>query len=209
MQLISNNPYYIILKTSAVLLSFVFLLFSCNSNSSGAADSLFEAGRYKEAIEAYTKMIESEPSNSSILYNRGRSYEEIGEIDLATSDFEAVLKLDPKNVKAYLSLAKLSYKTEAFSKALVLANKALELNENNAEGHFFAARASHQLGYLDGALESYNNAITVDKNYGQAYLYRGAVKVGLKKMRSACEDFKLAQTLEVEGASKAVNQYCN
>ena len=190
------------------LVSVLFVVVSCQSDVSTSGDELFERGKYEEAVKAYSDNLSIDPDNINTIYNRGRAYEELGDSKMAMADFMKIIEIDPKNINAYLSLAKLAYNEHNFNQALVHAGKALELNENSAQGHFLAARGAHQLGYFDQALESYNNAISINKDFGDAFLYRGALKVGMDKQNSACEDFKFARLLDVEGADKAVREYC-
>ena len=192
------------------LLSILIILigFSCNSGESRRADRLFNQGKFKEAITAYTHYISENPISIGAIYNRGRAYEELGKYDQAEEDFAKVSELDEKNVNAYLSLAKLYYRQEKYSKALIYTENALEINENSADGYFLNARAQHQLGYIDGALESYTLAIKINRDYGEAYLYRGALKIHKNQTRSACEDFKKAENLEVADAAAIIKKYC-
>ena len=180
----------------------------CNNEDSLNGDDLFEDGEFQEAIDAYTSYLETHPDHKKSIYNRGRSFEEVGEIEKAIADFEQLLEIDPKYINAYLSLAKISYNNHDYNKVLIYTGDALDLNESNAQAHFLAGRAEHQLGYFDQAIESYNNAITINRDFGEAYLYRGAVKVGQEKLRSACEDFKFAKSLNVPEADKAIKEYC-
>lgn len=192
-----------------LFLTAVLLLCACGgSEDSSGGDVFFEDGKYQQAVEAYTDYLSTNPEHPKTLYNRGRAYEEIGETEKASKDFEKIIELDPYNINAFLSLAKLSYNEHNYNQVLHYSNKALELNENSAQANFLAARASHQLGYVDQALEFYDNAITLNKDFGDAFLYRGALKVGLKRMRSACEDFRFAQSLGVAGADDALKKYC-
>ncbi|WP_436516552.1 tetratricopeptide repeat protein [Ekhidna sp. To15] len=192
-----------------VALVFISLIaLSCNNEDSLNGDDLFDDGEYQEAIDAYTSYLATHPDHKKSIYNRGRSYEEVGEINKAITDFESLLEIDAKYINAYLSLAKISYNKHDYNKVLIYAGDAIDLNENNAQAHFLAGRAEHQLGYFEQAIESYNNAITINRDFGEAYLYRGAVKVGQEKMRSACEDFKFAKSLDVPGADKAIKDYC-
>lgn len=184
------------------------LLLGCNSQDSISGDDLFDDEKYEEAIEAYSSYLSTHPDHIKSLYNRGRSYEEVGQSEKAIKDFETIIELDPKHISAYLSLAKTAYNNQEFNKVLIYTGSVIDLNENSAQAHFLAGRAEHQLGYFDQALESYNNAIAINRDFGEAYLYRGAVKVGKENMRSACEDFKFAQSLNVPEAKKAVNDYC-
>lgn len=171
-------------------------------------DISFERGEYEMAVSAYSDLLENDPSNTSFLYNRGRSFEELGVIDKAVSDFNKIVKIDPKHVNALLSLSKISYEKGEYSKAALHASAVLK-NENSAKAYFLSARAAHQLGYADQALENYNSAISIDKEYGEAFLYRGALKVGKNRPKSACEDFRRARALNIEGAEKAIKDYCS
>ncbi len=185
------------------------LCLSCSESDSKVADRLFNQSKYEEAILAYTKFIDGNPRDIGAIYNRGRAYEETGQIEKAERDFLQITKLDNKNVNAYLSLAKLYYNQEKYTKALIYTESALEVNENSADGYFLNARAQHQLGYTKGAMESYTLAIKINRDYGEAYLYRGALKVHQNLTRSACEDFKKAENLEVPDASSIRKTYCN
>lgn len=196
------------MKKILILVFVVGAFWSCSSDSTVSGDDFFNEENYAEAIIAYTEYLATNPDHTKSIYNRGRAYEELGQVEKAMGDFLKVVEIDEKNINAYLSLAKLSYNEHNYNKVFVYAGKAIELNENSAQAHFLSARGAHQLGYFDQALESYNNAITINKEFGDALLYRGALKIGMKKPKSACEDFKLAQLLDVKGAKKAVNDYC-
>lgn len=184
------------------------IAFACSDSETSNGDKFFDDGQYPEAIAAYSDYLANSPEHSKSLYNRGRAYEEIGSSAKAKADFERIIEIDAKNINAYLSLAKLSYNGQNFNEVLIYAGKAIELNENSAQAHFLAGRGAHQLGYFKQAIESYNNAISINKDFGEAYLYRGAVKIGLEKGQSACEDFKFAKLLDVPGAEKAIKDYC-
>ncbi|NQZ77399.1 MAG: tetratricopeptide repeat protein [Ekhidna sp.] len=191
-----------------IYLLFALFLIGCGNQESISGDDLFDDGKYSEAIEAYSSYLLTNPDHVKSLYNRGRSYEELGQVKKAIADFDEVTRIDPKNVSAHLSLAKIAYNSKEFNKVLVHTGQAIDLNENSSQAHFMAGRASHQLGYFDQALESYDNAITINRDFGEAYLYRGAVKIGKNRQSSACEDFKFAKSLKVKEADKAIKEYC-
>ena len=186
----------------------LILLQACGNTDSSGGDVLFERGKYPEAIKVYSEYLSTNPEHIKTLYNRGRAYEELGQVGKAKADFEKIIDVDPTYASAYLGLAKIAYNESIYVQVLLYTGKAIELNENSAQAHFLSARASHQLGYTDQALESYNNAITINKDFGEAFLYRGALKIGTDKPRSACEDFNFARLLNVDGAEDAIKQYC-
>lgn len=187
----------------------ILLLVGCGEVATSEGDSLFENGEYEQAVKVYTDLLATDPENTSYLYNRGRSFEELGILNKAKADFEKIIKVDPKHINSFLSLSKIAYEEKRYSKALIHASTAVKQNENSAKAHFLSARAAHQLGYADQALEFYNNAISIDRSYGEAFLYRGALKVGKSRFKSACEDFKRAKALDTEGADSAISDYCS
>lgn len=200
-------PLFVAMKRLTIL-SLVFLLFSCGSNNIiDKGNKLFQEGNYKEAVIAFTNHLELNPGDIHALYNRGRSYEELKQTQQAKADFDEVIRLEPNNFNAYLSLAKLFYDEGSYNKSLLNVAKAIKLNDDSEEAFFIKGRGEHHLGFSKEALESYSQAINLNNNFGDAYLYRGAVKVSMK-YKSACADFLIAKQMSVNGADEAVNKYC-
>ena len=85
---------------------------------------------------------------------------------------------------------------------------SIKLSPNAAEAHFWVAKGKHQLGFFNNSLESYSESIRLNSDYGEAYYYRGALKVSMKKRKGACDDFRIANNLKVEGAAAALTKYC-
>jgi len=188
------------------ILSILFL-FSCQTRELNGED-LFEEGKFSEAIDFYSSYLDSNGFDEEILYNRGRAYEEMGNIKAARTDYDLVLERDERHLNSRLSLSRLAYEEGNYSRSLILTGVALDHHESSFEAHFLLARARHQLGYTTAAMEAYNATISLNKNFGEAYLYRGALKATLK-IKSACEDFKIAKRLSVEGGEEAVDKFCS
>jgi len=191
-----------------VLLSVTLFIAGCGGDERTKGDKLFASKNYEEAITAYSIYLDLHPTHIKSLYNRGRSFEELKIFDKAHDDFEAVLAIDKKNTAALLSLSKYNYRLDKFDRAKYYAELAIKHNDQLAQGYFWLGRAHHQMGVFAEAMKSYNNAINLDREYGEAYLYRGAVKVGLKRVKSACADFRSAEELGVKEAKIAIQNYC-
>ena len=50
-------------------------------------DDYFEQGAYEEAIVAYSDYLSGHEPTTAVLYNRGRSFEEIGQYENALNGF--------------------------------------------------------------------------------------------------------------------------
>lgn len=183
-------------------------LFSCSEQKSNPADRHFENGEYQQAVESYTADLKNKPADVNTIYNRGRAYQEMGNLLEAQADFETAINLDPTNFQVLLSLATIQLEQKSYASALLYATKAEEIPGAPAMASFLKARALHQLGMPEDALKAYGNAIQLDKEFGQAYYNRGLLKVALERTKQACEDFKLASAVEYPGASEAFQKYC-
>lgn len=185
----------------------LIVLTSCES-SSNEGDDLFGSERYEEAISAYDKFLSTNPRNIKALYNRGRSYEELGDFELAEKDFITALDNDSKNVQVMLSLSNLFQKQKNHSSALLYADRAVETPGAPEMAYFMKARALHQLGNTDEALKEYSAAIKMKTDFGQAYYNRGLLKLATNKKSSGCEDLTMAMKLNYAIATEAKEKYC-
>lgn len=184
------------------------VLFSCSESDSSQGDQFYSDQQYEEAIAAYSNVLADNPKSVNALYNRGRSHEELGNLDEAEKDFRMALDLDPSNVQVLMSLSNLYQKKKDNEMALQYANYATEVPGAPAMAFFLKGRAYHLLGNSENAMAEYNTAIKLDEDFGQAYYYRGMLKRATNQNRGACADFKLAIALNHPQAEEAADKYC-
>jgi tetratricopeptide (TPR) repeat protein len=60
-------------------------------------NAYFDASRFSEAIEAYTRSLELDPNNPDVITDRGVMYRRIGEPVKAIQDFDEAAALDPEH----------------------------------------------------------------------------------------------------------------
>ena len=183
-------------------------LFGCEDESSRMGDGYFKKGQYQEAVNAYTEYLSLKPNNIKALYNRGRAYEELGEFEKALADFNRVLENDDNHIQAQLSIAKDDFRKKEYLDVIYKCDIVLERSPQNLQAHLLKGQAYQKEGELKQAMDSYNQAISINKDFGVAYLYRGSLRIYLKQRTAACNDFKIAESLNVQGASKAREDYC-
>lgn len=196
---------------SNILLGLIILLsvVACKDERSELGDKYFKSGDYQKAIDAYTEYLRLEPTHIKSLYNRGRAFEELGKHEEALQDFNKVLKEDPQNANALLSLATdYYYRLQDYENTIYYAQKVLKVEES-AMAHTLIGKGQQKLGNLKEALAAYNNAISVNKEYADAYISRGSLRTYLKQYSRACTDFKLASSLGATNADALVKKYCN
>lgn len=181
---------------------------ACNDSVTREADQLFKDGKYREAIEAYDEYLATKPKDVKSLYNRGRAYEELGQLSNAKADFEKVLDLDGDNLNANLSMGKYWYNQKDFTKAIYYFDKVIEVDGRVSTAYLLKGRSLHQQGEFPEARDNYDQAINFDNKNAEAFLYRGALKIAMNQNRSACNDFNRAKALGAEEANDALKKYC-
>jgi tetratricopeptide (TPR) repeat protein len=194
--------------TLVLIFALSVMFFSCSKQKISKGDQFFNDKKFEEAVTEYSAELKYLPNDVRILYNRGRSYEELKNFEGSKADFEAALKLDPNNFQVLLSLANLHHKEKNFTNALLFSNRAAEIPGAPAMASFMKARALHQLGKTDEALKAYGNAIYLDADFGQAYFNRGLLEIGLKNVKGACKDFQSSAALNYPGSGEVYKKYC-
>lgn len=197
-----------LLPKALIISVFAGSIWACSETKKDPADRYFENAEYALAVQTYTENLKLKPTDVTLLYNRGRAFQELGDLNKARVDFESALAYDPNNFQVLLSLSAVQLEEKNYASALLYATKAEEISGAPAMASFLKGRALHQLGLPEDALKAYGRAIQIDKDFGQAYLNRGLLKVALDRKKQACEDFKLASVLEYPGAADTFNKYC-
>lgn len=191
------------------VLIILLIAFGCKNENSELGDKFFSNGEYQKAVDAYTEYLRMQPRDIKTIYNRGRAYEELEEYAKANEDFRKVIKEDPLNVNAHLSIASdYYYRQKDFENTIFFAEKALKLDQNSALAYTLKAKGHQKLGDLKEAMEAYNDAISVDEEYPDAYLSRGSLRIYLKQFSRACNDFRLAKSLGATQAESLITKYC-
>ena len=101
------------------------------------------------------------------------------------------------------------YKKENYKSALLYSSYATKIDEQNSLAHYYKARAHHKLGQFTDALDEYNNVIDIDPNFGFAYFQRSSLMFSIGVMPFGCYDLRMADSLNVKGASQALKLYCH
>ena len=183
-------------------------LTACNADVTRKADNLFKAGKHREAIAAYDKYLITKPRDIKSLYNRGRAYEDLGELEKAKDDFLKVLDIDRENIKANLSMGQYCYDKEEYNKAQAFLDKVIAIDGRVSNAWLLKGRCYHQQGDFKEAQKNYNLAIDLNPKNAIAFLYRGALKIAMNRKKSACNDLHRAKALGAKGADNALVKYC-
>ncbi|HTR80871.1 MAG TPA: tetratricopeptide repeat protein, partial [Bacteroidota bacterium] len=117
--------------------------------------------RYRDAVENFTHAIGLGFSNSSVYYNRGIAYYNLGTVDSAVSDFHTSRSFDAHFADAPYSLGYAAlYSSGNARDAAAYFDTALAINPEYAEASYQKAHAEYDIRLYGNAMEDLSNAIS-------------------------------------------------
>jgi tetratricopeptide (TPR) repeat protein len=152
----------------------------------------YEKGNYQEAIEYYTKAIESNPDDAFLYNNRGLATyygaKKAKEYKTAISDFSKAIELKPDYAAAYHNRGLAYFKrggwasTGPFDKAISDFTKAIELKPDYLDAYYNRGLTYNQfifyygkpfthdvIGRFNKAIVDFNRVLDLDPDYVLAY----------------------------------------
>jgi len=174
------------------------------------AYTLLISDKYDQAIETYTKAVESFTGDPTSYIHRGLAYRSHQDYKYAVKDFKSAVKLEPNNILTYSYMGDTHNKLGNYSKAIDTFNRALKLESNNIEPSPVYAKLYYDrgiayagTGYYQKSIEDYNRALTLGFKSAEIHNRRGISLYKLKRYKEAIDDFKMAIKLN----SKFVKGY--
>ena len=160
-----------------------------------SANTKFELGDYKGAIDDYNKSIHIY-SNEITYTRRGFAKYNLGDYQGALQDFSKAIELNPNSAVAYNYKGMVNGVKGYLKIAILDFQKAIELNPNYEMAYINMGTAKINLGDHKGALQYLNKAIELNPNSAVAYYNKGVAKFQLGDYYGAKEDFDKAIILK-------------
>lgn len=154
------------------------------------AMGLFRERKYKEAIDAFSCVLETEPDNADIYNNMGVAYSCLGNFEQAENFYTKAIELDPELAQAYINLSDLYYKAGDLPSALgTLQRGSYELQDNLAIAHLLARVYIEDQRWEDAIVELERVLDGEPENY-DAYYDLGHVYFELGDYEAAISNFE-------------------
>ena len=97
-------------------------------------NTLMDAARFNEAVDAYQKALEIGPRNVDVRVDMGTCYRNSGKPDMAVKEFKKALEVNPNHVNGHKNLAVvLAYDLRDKAQAIKEFEKTLQLAPNDPD----------------------------------------------------------------------------
>jgi tetratricopeptide (TPR) repeat protein len=120
-----------------------------------------EDGDPDGALEDLTKALSLDPRGTEALFFRGQVQAAQDRLELARSDFEAVLAIDPGHLFAWLDLGTVHFRQKRHISAEQAYGQAIRLQPDNAAWYEMRAWLRWSAGGLQAALDDYDKAASL------------------------------------------------
>jgi tetratricopeptide (TPR) repeat protein len=156
------------------------------------ANSLYNAGRYSDAVKEYLQGLKSYPNDFNAYTSLGLSYINLRQPEAAIEVFKRAVSLRPKSALAHSNLSYGYLEAGRFDEALKAAQEAVELNPRYAIALNNLGYAHLRLGNYNESVNALKAAIEMDETYIKAYSNLGQAYFLLGRHEEAAEILKQA-----------------
>ena len=167
---------------------------------------LMMLGQMDKAIEAYSRAIEHNPSDTTAYTNRGIAYVNNGAHDLAIADYNKAIDLNSDDDTAYNNRGAVYFSKGVYDRAIEDFSKAIALNPDYAGAYNNRGNAYYGKGAYDRAIEDHNKAIKLNSDDATSYNSRGNAYNSAGMYDRAIEDLDKAIELNPDYAGAYNNR---
>lgn len=185
----------------------IILLVSCDKTETEKGMSLYENGKYEEAIAMFDAYLKKHPKDANTYFNKGRALEQQGKLEAALDSYQEAIDADNSQEKFWIASGMCNYKMKKFDNTVSNMDGLLEIQPKNGAAKVLKARAFAQMQKIRSAMETLNLAIKENQRNGEAYLYRGYIRAIARDV-NACDDLEQAKRLKIRKAQEFLNKYC-
>lgn len=158
----------------ALLAALLSLGSGCHWSAGGknvAGTTMYQQGRYQEAIQQFQLALKQDPANADAYYNMAASYHSLGKLQndpqaLAQAEqlYNQALNISPDHVDCHRALACLLVETGRSDKAFTFLQNWANTSPDVLDSHVELARLYQEFGDKDNAIRNLEQAVAVNSN---------------------------------------------
>lgn len=160
------------------------------------ANVCVDLGKFQEALEIYNSKLEQDPSNLTLLNNKGIALDQLGQLKEAVENFNKVLEVNPNDSQTLFNASYALRKLGRIKEAIDCYDRVLEINPNNTEALNNKGLVLDQLGKFKQAIHYYELAISINPNHHIAIYNKGYALRMMGKFDEALEQYDKALDID-------------
>jgi tetratricopeptide (TPR) repeat protein len=161
-------------------------------------NSLYELGRYEEAIASYDRAISIKPDYYGAWYNRGISLYELGIYEEAIANYDRTISIKPDDPQAWhnrgISLRRLG----KYEEAIASYDRAVSINPDDHQAWYSRGNSLYELGKYEEAIANYDRAILIKSDDPQAIHNKGFAYFKWGKYVKSIDCFNQAISIDAD-----------
>ncbi|MBY0550099.1 MAG: tetratricopeptide repeat protein [Candidatus Obscuribacterales bacterium] len=154
------------------------------------------AGRYKEAVDCFTRAVNTNKRNSYARHKRGLAYQSLKDYKSALEDFGQAIALNPLNKDFYDSRIEVYRELKEFDKALADDARITKNLGDRCDVRQSIALTLYKSGAYEKALKALEDAAKVFPKDAYAWYLNGLCHEGLREPDKAIADYTAAIALK-------------
>lgn len=156
-------------------------------------DALSASKQYKQAILAYTRLIDLKQLKSDYFLNRGYCYYQLKDLAAAEMDYLKALSLsNPAEDLLYDNLSLLYYDQYKFEKSVEYATKRILLNPKNHVAFLDRGLSYRKWKKFKEAEKDFNTSLEIKPDFFRAFGYRAFLYLELGQYNKSYDDASTA-----------------
>ncbi len=149
-----------------------------------------------DAVAAYTRVVNTFPTNPLVYNNRGMYLQSLGRTQEALADFDKAIQLDAKFLPSYINRGFTLQEAGNPEAAEAALNQALELDPKLVGALGLRATARLDQHKVQGALEDYRQVVQMTGQNPMAYADLGFAQCFTRDYQGALSSFRTALKLD-------------
>ena len=152
-------------------------------------DILLRANEFEKAIFSYDKSLQYDAFNAGSKLNRAICKKELGLLDEAIVDFNAVINQKEHVLNAYLALGEIYLEKGDTVQSITYYNNVIEINPYHVNGLVSRGILLYKINRFEAALKDYNKAIALKPEKEGFYINRALIRYQLNDLNGAMADY--------------------
>jgi len=157
--------------------------------------SLYEQGRYKEALHELSTLLRSDPYDVTSLLNESLLLRRLGHNTEALTETDRAIEIAPDHADCHRARGYILGELDRWDEAVIAFSAALDLKSDKEDRAVLLTErgvAYGQSGRAEKGIEDNDSALKLSPNMPQAFARRGAILATLGRYDEALADFKKA-----------------